>query len=138
MTTKTSRQVMHTACVMMMMMMMITILMSTKIALVATILVNLTLASSSQPFLSPLPSPASLHHHHPDKELLGHYQIQSMIEEDDNRLPSLTHHREQKDEQTQTTTVEEDYGFWNPTPYFERGGAAPIPHTDPFSISVET
>ncbi|GMN35696.1 hypothetical protein TIFTF001_005461 [Ficus carica] len=22
----------------------------------------------------------------------------------------------------------EDYGYWNPTPYFDRGNAAPIPH----------
>lgn len=23
----------------------------------------------------------------------------------------------------------QDYGFWNPTPYFDRGNAAPIPHS---------
>ncbi|GFY86103.1 hypothetical protein Acr_04g0008410 [Actinidia rufa] len=124
MPSKTSRQVMHTACVTMMLIM---IVMST-----------IALASSSQPFSSPLPSPASLHDHHPDIELLGHYRIQSTIQEDDNCLPSLTHHGEQKDEQNQDMIVEEDYGFWNPTPYFEGGGSAPIPHTDPFSISVET
>ena len=124
MPTKTSRQVMHTASVTMMLIM---IVMST-----------IALVSSSRPFLSPLPSPASLHDHHPDKELLDHYRIQSTIQEDNNCLPSLTHHGEQKDEQNQDMIVEEDYGFWNPTPYFEGGGAAPIPHTDPFSISFET
>ncbi|CAL5332197.1 unnamed protein product [Camellia sinensis] len=119
MCTKTGRQVMHTAFMIMLMMM-------TAMSMKVTV-------SSSRQFLSPLPSPASLHLH-PLEQQLGQNQIQpTTVEDDDNFiLTALT------DNQNQAMIVEEDYGYWNPTPYFGGGGdTAPIPHAK-VSCSDET
>ncbi|CAN4093938.1 unnamed protein product [Withania somnifera] len=68
---------------------------------------------------SPSASPASMILQLQEQEQLNN--VYTSIQEELNEF---------KDVESQFQTEEEfqDYGYWNPAPYFGRGGPAPIPH----------
>ncbi|KAK9946986.1 hypothetical protein M0R45_012423 [Rubus argutus] len=75
---------------------------------VSTLMIMPTRAATSPPLLiSPIPAPAPLPFHQ--------LKNQARIEKE--------HHKAQLSE-----IALEDYGLWNPTPYYRGGNVAPIPH----------
>ncbi|CAN4122931.1 unnamed protein product [Withania somnifera] len=71
--------------------------------------------------LSPSASPASMILQLQEQEQLNNNNCASIQEKELNKFKDI-------ESQFQTEQEIQDYGFWNPAPYFGRGDPAPIPH----------
>ncbi|MCD7459091.1 hypothetical protein HAX54_040053 [Datura stramonium] len=77
--------------------------------------------AAKSPLSSPSASPASVILQLQEEEKLNNNDHTSIQEEQLNKFKDV-------ESQFQTAQEFQDYGFWDPTPYFGRGDPAPIPH----------
>ncbi|KAM3341731.1 hypothetical protein P3S68_026697 [Capsicum galapagoense] len=84
------------------------------------IIILLSMATKSSSSSTPSPSPAPVILQLQEEEQINNNNY-ALIQEEVNKF---------KDVESQFQTEEEfqDYGFWSPAPYFDRGNPAPIPH----------
>uniref|UniRef100_A0A803LKD2 Uncharacterized protein n=1 Tax=Chenopodium quinoa TaxID=63459 RepID=A0A803LKD2_CHEQI len=92
--------------------------------------ITITLPAESRPpppkspnMLFRLASPPSMDYSHSDEGAI----ISSASSSGEVQTKESIQHRHQP--QQESIVDEDDYGYWNPVPYYDRGDAGPVPHS---------